>query len=69
MTRPMRIVSSKYVLPALLHLEQDVVDVGHAEAEVAHQVLLVDRQLTLDFVERREVLLEERRADRATTAA
>ena len=49
-------------LPSLLHLEQDPVDVGDAELEVPEQVLLVHRELALDFLQRGEIVLEQRRA-------
>ena len=47
------------VLSAALHLEQDAIDVGHAEVEVAHQVVAIDAELPIHFVERGEVVLEE----------
>ena len=47
------------LVAALLHLEQDAIDVGDAEPEIAHQVRLVHRQLALDLVERREVVLQQ----------
>ena len=57
-TDPDRFV--EVVLPAPLHLEQDLVDVGHPELEVANQVFLVDSELAFDPLERGEVVLQQR---------
>src|SRR6188472_2485047 len=54
---PERIV--KVVLPAPLHLQQDLVDVGHAELEVPRQVFLIRGELALNFLEGREVVGEK----------
>jgi hypothetical protein len=59
MTRPIRMLSSKKLVAALLHLQQDAVDVRDPELEVAHQIRLVHRELTIHFVERREVVAQE----------
>ena len=59
MTRPMRIVSSKIRLSAGFHLEQDRVDLGHAKLEIARQVLLVHREMAIDFLQGREVVFEQ----------
>ena len=39
------------ILAALLHLEQDVLDIGHAEGEIALHVLSVHRQLRLHVLQ------------------
>ena len=48
---PHRLV--EVVVAAALHLEQDAVDVGHPQLEVPVEILLIDGELPLDFVERR----------------
>ena len=55
---PHRLV--EVVVAALLHLQQDAIDVGHPQLEIAGQVLLIQTQLPLDVVERREVVLQQR---------
>jgi hypothetical protein len=51
------VVVEEFVAP-LLHLEQDAIDVGDAETEVAHQIVLVDRELSIDLVERGKIILQ-----------
>ena len=48
------------LVAAALHLEQDAVDVRHAELEIAGQVLLVNVELPLDVVEHLEIVLQQR---------
>ena len=62
MTRPMRIVSSKKSWPRFSISSRMSIDVRDSEFEIAHQVRLVDRELPLDLVERREVVLQQRGA-------
>src|SRR5262249_30927188 len=52
----------KKIVTTLFHLEEDAIDVGDSKLEVAHQVRLIHRELTLDLIERGEVLSEQGRA-------
>ena len=49
-------------MAATLHLQQDQVDVGHPQLEIADEILLIDGQLPLDFLERLEVSFQQREA-------
>ena len=50
------------VLASPLHLQQDSIKVRNSESEITKQIRLIDRELPLDLVERREVVLQERGA-------
>ena len=60
MTRPMRSVSSKYLVAAPLHFEQHLLDRGHAQLEAARQIFAVDRELAFDVLEQRRSSLQQR---------